>query len=55
MNLPPSDPCEPFSSEPAGLDWLAEPTVIFAHAPSREMRRLASAILKARPGVLYLA
>jgi len=55
-NLPPPDPYEPFSREPGGMGWLGEPTVIFATCdPSREMQRLARAILDARPGVLFLA
>ena len=54
MRLPPPDPSEPPDSEPDGRGAVGSPTIVFASPPSPETERLASAILDARPGVLFV-
>ena len=54
MHLPPPDPNERPDSEPDGTATVGSPTVVFASPPSEETERLASAILAARPGVLFV-
>ena len=54
MHLPPPDPNESPDSELDGTASVGSPTVVFASPPSAETERLASAILAARPGVLFV-
>jgi hypothetical protein len=53
--LPLRDPHESPFDEPAGHVKLPGPTAVFPRGtPSRETERLADAILKARPGILFV-
>ena len=51
MKLPPRDPFEPAEPEPHPLD---KPAAIFAGRPGEADQRLADAILRARPGILFV-
>jgi hypothetical protein len=53
--LPPPDPHESPFDEPPGDVELSGPTAVFpCGTPSRETERLADAIVKARPGILFV-
>ena len=53
--LPPEDPHESPFAEPTGDAPFAGPTTVFSRgAPSAEDKRIAEALLAARPGLLFV-
>jgi len=54
MRLPPPDPHEQGYREPDGMRLDAPMTLFGAGGPSREVERLADAIIDARPGLLFV-
>ena len=53
--LPPPDPHESPFDEPVGDVELRGPTAVFVHGPpAPDQERLADALVKARPGILFV-